>query len=662
MTPNTQKQAPINSLVLIPVQDTNEPVGKQSKYISATDLAGNSSGDGLITTVAEFRASDDIPTNRLVTTTDYGGGSWYYIGVKGDDDPTVDDTGTTIITADYHIWKRLYDGGDVYVTWFGAIGDGVVDCTASFNATVAAAKLFVGAPTIRIPAGRYKLSGVWVVDGFAWQDGNSVGSWNGIRVVGEGGRSTILDFSTSTTGGFEYGSASTNTLHGGVSHLGIVGNQNIDGLTLVSTAPYTCYQNIFEGLYITDVRDGITGRMVGFDASNHANTFISPTIERYWRYGIHALGVYNSYHGLPFVVHPMGTGSDTLALLVEGQSNDIRNFTCEDQVHLKGYENTLDNLRIEKVIKSTGYSGFFGQAIQIDGTNNKISGKTNDFNNAFISIIIYVTGSNIKIVDFQYRNEESDPNHVIPNPAILENVSNGVMENVVFNTTHKMDQEGYYERALLNWDCRHVEGELGYFDKKAGEIRVEAPPTTGTWIVGTIATNKTAYPNEPMGWVCISESPLEWRPFGEKRPGLAEVTAINAATNDPITSTAFLSTPFFYITPDSTNDASGYMNTQSGYLVIQGTNAANTAGKGVIINKIGSPVGVGKIPTAGVQLDVGGTGAFAGTVSGSPAIFSTDFLTKGQLDTALTITSPDATDTATALTLINEIKTKLNAL
>jgi hypothetical protein len=165
----------------------------------------------------------------------------------------------------------------INVKGMGAKGDGVTDDIAAFNAAVALAKTYTGAPTIVIPCGRYKLSTKWVVDGFAWADSASVGSWNAIKIQGDGGRTSILDFTTSTTGGLEYGSASTNTLHGGIKNIGIVGNQNIDGLTLVSTAPFTCYQNVFESLYITDVRDGITGRMVGFDASNHANTFISPS-------------------------------------------------------------------------------------------------------------------------------------------------------------------------------------------------------------------------------------------------------------------------------------------------------------------------------------------------------------------------------------------------
>lgn len=51
-----------------------------------------------------------------------------------------------------------------------------------------------------------------------------------------------------------------------------------------------------------------------------------------------------------------------------------------------------------------------------------------------------------------------------------------------------------------------------------------------------------------------------------------------------------------------------------------------------------------------------------GNVSGANAIAANDFVTKGQLDTALTITSPNATDLPSAITLLNEIKTKLNDL
>lgn len=53
---------------------------------------------------------------------------------------------------------------------------------------------------------------------------------------------------------------------------------------------------------------------------------------------------------------------------------------------------------------------------------------------------------------------------------------------------------------------------------------------------------------------------------------------------------------------------------------------------------------------------------FGAPVKGLAATDPTHFATLGQLSTALTITSPDATDLPSTILLLNEIKTKLNAL
>lgn len=152
MTPNQSSPAPINSLVLLPAQDTNKPVGQQMSFIRATDLIEGTSSDSLVTTVPEFRASSNVPTNKAVITTDHGGGTWYYAGLSDGD---VDDTGTTIITADNHVWKKLPANGEVNVKSFGAIGDGVTNDLAAVQAAVN----FVGirGGELIFPQGRYFL-------------------------------------------------------------------------------------------------------------------------------------------------------------------------------------------------------------------------------------------------------------------------------------------------------------------------------------------------------------------------------------------------------------------------------------------------------------------------------------------------------------------------
>src|SRR4051794_41099405 len=61
-----------------------------------------------ILTVAQFRASTGIPIDQLVETIDYGGGTWKYVALF--DGQYVDDTATTIVTTDNHVWQRVYSG------------------------------------------------------------------------------------------------------------------------------------------------------------------------------------------------------------------------------------------------------------------------------------------------------------------------------------------------------------------------------------------------------------------------------------------------------------------------------------------------------------------------------------------------------------------------
>lgn len=161
MTPNTSKLAPINSLVLIAVQDTNEPIGKQAKYIPVTNLTGDSSYDSVVTTVAEFRVSDNIPTNKLVTTTDYGSGIWYYVGLN--DGVYEDNTGTIIITADNHVWKRSFEG-ELNASWFG------LSATSTRINNTAALQLAIdtlsnaGGGEIKVNYGEYSLNKIILKD------------------------------------------------------------------------------------------------------------------------------------------------------------------------------------------------------------------------------------------------------------------------------------------------------------------------------------------------------------------------------------------------------------------------------------------------------------------------------------------------------------------
>lgn len=74
-------------------------------------------------TISEIRASvGEIPS--IVYTTDKGQeGHWEY---DSNDNTSLDNTGTMLVTADEKRLKRVYDN-EVHVRWFGAKGDGVTN-------------------------------------------------------------------------------------------------------------------------------------------------------------------------------------------------------------------------------------------------------------------------------------------------------------------------------------------------------------------------------------------------------------------------------------------------------------------------------------------------------------------------------------------------------
>lgn len=96
-------------------------------------------------------------TNKSAFITGSGiSGTFFY---DATDTTSPDNGGTIIVSGNGRRWKRQYDN-DISVLWFGAVGDGVTDDLAAFNAALSA----VGNnQTIQIPFGKtYKLSGSWV--------------------------------------------------------------------------------------------------------------------------------------------------------------------------------------------------------------------------------------------------------------------------------------------------------------------------------------------------------------------------------------------------------------------------------------------------------------------------------------------------------------------
>lgn len=87
-----------------------------------------------IPSIAALRASSGLSGNIFVQGyygegTD-GGGNFY---LDESDTTTADDDGLTIVSADGGRWKRIIEG-PLYVTYFGAVGDGVADDTAALLA------------------------------------------------------------------------------------------------------------------------------------------------------------------------------------------------------------------------------------------------------------------------------------------------------------------------------------------------------------------------------------------------------------------------------------------------------------------------------------------------------------------------------------------------
>lgn len=99
-----------------------------------------------MTTLAELRSMASPVADAWCYVTDRGcEGAFYY---DPSDTVSPDNTGLTVVSVSGARWKRIHQG-EISIAWFGAVGNGVTDCTEAIQAA-----LDTGLP-VWMPAGTY---------------------------------------------------------------------------------------------------------------------------------------------------------------------------------------------------------------------------------------------------------------------------------------------------------------------------------------------------------------------------------------------------------------------------------------------------------------------------------------------------------------------------
>jgi hypothetical protein len=383
-------------------------------------------------------------------------------------------------------FKRSVDG-PINVKWFGAKGDGVQDDTESFTTAIAFSSSLSLKSTILIPEGRYKINQKLAIDGGI--------SGSAPYIIGAGGRSTILDFSTATGntaiqwGTNATGSAGRDTLHGGIKGIRVIANSNMDGLTIASYAPTSNAFNRFEDLFFTNVRDGVNELTSPNASSNYSNHFENINVQGHSRIAFRISGVYSTYKGI-FLVGPQGAGDNTLSLMLEGAGNTIESIQTEDQVYILGRSNQITHLSMEYILKTVQNSVIGKNAIRISNTNNHIDGLTmTGFKNTVIDTLASMTGANHSIRNAVYF-DEGNPLYKITYPFFPTADSTGIMENISVDTEIYLDNpslEGY----LVGWSLQNIKNATGIFSRDPNlRLQAVSDPTklslTGGRVTGAV--------------------------------------------------------------------------------------------------------------------------------------------------------------------------------
>jgi hypothetical protein len=677
-TPSGAKRAQINSSVLIPVEDTAAPMGQRFKYVVSTDLANSSGqGGGVVTTVAEFRASDDIPTNISVVTSDYGGGTWYYLGTKADDDGIVDNLVTTIITADNHIWRKV-SKNIISAEDFGAIGDGTTDNRQAFFALATYLDGIQHQCEVVIPAGLYKinLTGQPLIF-----KGNAQGV-NAPILRGEGKRNTILDFSGSTGVDrcIQWGhGVNSNTHAGGMNNIQIIGNLNMDGIILAAEVPYTVAFNTFSHLRFYDVRDAIGIETLINAAASYRNQFNDIEIEKYSRNAVSDSGAYPTWIDV-FVVYPNPDaaivpgqyGADNLGLLTVAASPVYINFQSEDQCVFNGGNAFVMNLTIENITKTLPSSIAGQAAIKVAGyattfINLRMITMRNDVVNAFM----YVYALNTTILGFNYANPGNNALYRMTYPIqAIAGDSSGIMMNHIAESQYPLSSPTF-AAGLIDWTLINIKNtntdppysKIAGLDLDLNKLLLKGNSTDIRAIFNE-GINIGSYGHEAAIDI---EGNIDFqvlqRPVGRiKRNNIDALnggvtiqyikdfggSATSHLTSGSVTSItvdtpgSYSAVPEIYVF-----DASNIGKGAKAHAVLTGTALTSIVVDAGGAGFIDPPVVAIVLPSDGLIINQVGAAIFSNTVSGLAAVGSSDFITKAQLDAKKSAASADTTsDTA----------------
>lgn len=134
------------------ILENGEPV--EYHYKSATTTVGDLVRKITYNTmtIAQLRSSNGLSPSTVVTTTDFGGGTWTYLGI--DDNIYEDNSGTIIITADSKVWKRVYSG-NASATWFGIKPDNTAAANTLALQLAIDSMSLTGGGVIDIPCGEF---------------------------------------------------------------------------------------------------------------------------------------------------------------------------------------------------------------------------------------------------------------------------------------------------------------------------------------------------------------------------------------------------------------------------------------------------------------------------------------------------------------------------
>lgn len=148
----------------VSTQSGNSLVKKDDGYYVPTVKTGTVEID-LISTL-KLTEPKDILTSVYVKSANSimvaGGGTFYF---DSTDTKTADDGGMCIVTASGKRWKRVMDNvNNLNVTHFGAIPDGVTDCSAACMAMYKWSVKYNARIGIQFPAGNFKLNSFDISD------------------------------------------------------------------------------------------------------------------------------------------------------------------------------------------------------------------------------------------------------------------------------------------------------------------------------------------------------------------------------------------------------------------------------------------------------------------------------------------------------------------